>query len=101
MDEQPRVLKLYHVEITEEIKYLQYDTYSAFVAAVYSEDEARRFHPGTGETVEGWLEGKLYRSGYRPDWVKEEDIPKLKVKFLGVADKDVNYGMICSDFHAG
>jgi len=87
-------LKLYHVQLTEQCKKLSYDSYSDFVVAAYSENQAREYHPGTDECIIGWSEK-------RADWISKEDITKLNVTLLGLASPNIKPGIICTSFHAG
>lgn len=81
-------LKLYHVALPGEML-LGYDSYSEFVVAAYSEEEARNTHPG-GE----WF-------SYEGDWIAKDKVEKLLVKEIGNASETVEPGVIVSSFHEG
>lgn len=85
-------LKLYLVERPESLP-VDYDQYNRFVVATYTEKEARETNP-IGE------EEKLlkYYSSY---WVKKDQIDLLIIKEIGTASKNLEPGIIISDFLHG
>lgn len=94
-------LFLYHVSIPDSIHYLGYDSYSEFVIASTCEENARHVHPGSGLGKGKWnLRGALMRYN---DWIHEEDIDKLIVKCIGVAQPGLfqEDEIIISSYHAG
>ena len=92
-----------------------YDTYDSVVVCAESEKEARLIHPS--ESVTHHKNGKwygTYRGGERigeeyefedecnyGSWVSLSDIDKLKVEYIGDADKKIKKGIIIASFNAG
>ena len=87
-----------------------YDTYSDFVTACDSEEEARNKHPseyvthqrdglwyGTYSREEGEYETE---NSHYSSWVQVKDLDKVKVEEIGIANEGIT-GIICSSFHAG
>lgn len=67
-----------------------YDEYDSFVCCAENENLARRIHPDNDESA--W-------DDYT--WVKQSETDKLKVTYLGVAEKGIQKGVICASFNAG
>jgi len=84
-------LKLYLVERPDSLP-VDYEQYNSFVVAAYTEKEARETNP-IGE--EEFLE---YYSSY---WVKKDQIDLLIIKEIGTASKNLEPGIIISDFLHG
>lgn len=77
-------MRLYHVKGTV----IGYDTYSDFVCAARTAEEARRNHPN----------GYLWAKGRgRVD----EDAETVTVTEIGVAARGIEAGIICVSFRAG
>ena len=70
--------------------YFSYDFYDSFVICCESADEARATHP-TGELLANCRAGD--------EWPIE--IEDVDVKYLGEADQDLPFGIVCSSFNAG
>lgn len=88
------ILWLYHVNGSH-LK-SDYDTYSDFVVAAYSPQEASLYHP-SGCLIEE-------RGPYTNDWVTLDQVHLLKVTCIGLAcsSPDMLPGaVICASFHAG
>ena len=98
-------MKLYHV--SQDINN-NYDTYSDFVVAAESEDEARNTHPSEFVTHRRdglWYGTHIDGGEYETDntyrtWVTVEQLDKVEVKYIGKAADGVK-GIICKSFHAG
>lgn len=82
------MLYLYHVSQSEN---KGYDTYSDFVCVASSEDEARNTYPNDWTDLD-----YAWQSGY---WASSPS--NVSVKLIGVANPDIEPGIICSSFHAG
>ena len=91
-------LYLYHVSQTATTGY---DTFSDFVVACYSEEEARQTDPRGNYTWESdaWRRAKEDVSSYVASYWCNPD--QVTVKLLGVANEAVKPGIICASFHAG
>jgi hypothetical protein len=84
-----------------------YDTYSDFVCIAENEQAARETHPS--EYVTHNKDGKWYGTYSRggeyeqdgSDWVSFDEIGRLEVTLIGVANADQNKGVVCASFHAG
>lgn len=63
-----------------------YDTYYSAVVAATSDDDAKNIHPSGYDNWEigVWCNAQL-----------------VKVKLIGVANKDMKRGVICASFNAG
>jgi hypothetical protein len=79
------LLKLYHVRRTDNGGY---DSYSEFVAAAYSEDDARKMHPDGGE-------------GEQSSWLWTWTHDTLSITYIGEAAPGIHRGVIVASFHAG
>ena len=80
-------LNLYLVSQTENTNY---DSYSAFVVAAESEEEARSFDP---------YGGKMDWAAWNPHWCLTEKA--VKVKLIGKAVEDLASEVVLASFHAG
>lgn len=69
-----------------------YDSYDSYVAAAYTEEEARLKHPESTPDNNAWDD----RS-----WIKKENVHFLKVTFIGFASDEVVPGIILASFNAG
>jgi len=69
-----------------------YDTYDSFVICCNNEDEARQSHP-SGRVLNP-RDDFLYC-----DWTNNQE--NISVKYLGEADPDLPFGIVCSSFNAG
>lgn len=84
-----------------------YDTYDSFICVAENEQAARETHPSSFVThhKEGKWYGTYTKGGEYEldshDWVKFEDIDRLKVALIGVANEDQNAGVILASFNAG
>lgn len=67
-----------------------YDTYDSIIVCAENEEEAKMIKPN-GELLED--------DDY--SWVNLSQINKLKIEFLGVANKGIEKGIILASFHAG
>lgn len=84
-----------------------YDTYSDFVCVAENEQAARETYPS--EFVTHNKGGKWYGTYSKGgeyeqdagDWVSFDDIGRLTVTLIGVANADQKKGVVCSSFHAG
>lgn len=84
-----------------------YETYSDFVCIAESEQAARETHPN--ESVTHIKDGEWYGTSttgkeypqYNWDWILADDIGRLKVTLIGVANEAQHKGVICASFHAG
>lgn len=65
--------------------YTGYDTFDSAVVAADSEDEAQRVQPSG--------------PGYSYGW--PEDHKVVKVRLIGIAQPDVERGVVCASFNAG
>lgn len=70
-----------------------YDTYSEFIVACSTPDEARNTYPG-GRVNEGW-EDRV------SSWIKHSQREQLRVTYLGRAKKDLPAGVLIASYHAG
>lgn len=92
-------LKLYHV--SQDVNN-GYDTYSDFVVACESEEEAMYTYPNENQK---WHDGEWYLQCNNGGEVRWDNyswcLPsQVKVKYLGEAAEGIT-GVICSSFHAG
>jgi hypothetical protein len=84
------MLKLYHVSRPANI--LGYDSYSEFVVAANSEEEARRVHPCG---CDNWQVGSY-------EWVSIDKVGLLNVVEIGTAASNLTVGtVIVASYHAG
>ena len=85
-----------------------YDTFDAVVVIAENKKEARLIHPNDEnylrEKIEGWNAGRnpldgsyLFHSDF---WVNPEDIDKIKVTCIGVANEDQEKGIVLASFNA-
>jgi hypothetical protein len=65
------------------------DTFDACVVCAESEDSARMITPNAGG----------FESDRFNTWAKKPE--NVKVKYLGIADKDIEEGIILASFNAG
>ena len=89
--------KLFLVECFDFVD-LGYDTYDSFVICCENENIARKTDP-SGEYE--WWKNPQYQNQKYFDWVKETEIDKLKVIYLGDAVKSLEKGVICNSYNAG
>ena len=82
-------LKLYHVSLPNGFN-LGYDSYSDFVVAAYSEEEARNTYPGGGSFEDRYGE-----------WISKNKVGELIVTEIGNASEFVKPGIIVESYHAG
>jgi hypothetical protein len=88
-NDQRGVLQLFHVECDCD---LGYDSYSAFVCAAYSEDEARHMHPSGSD--KNWA--------HDSSWLPKDQLHRLDVVLIGTACYGVaEPRVIVASFHAG
>lgn len=88
-------LKIFHVKEPSDSK-LGYDSYSEFVVAAETEDEARNTYPsGCYAVNEDWPEE------HGGAWVSKDQVATLRVTLLGVADDAIEEGVILSHFCPG
>ena len=82
------MMKLYLYHVSQSVNN-DYDTYSDFVCAAESEDDAKTIHPGgiTDSPYGGSV------------WVASPC--DVSVRLIGTAAHDVERGVICASFHAG
>lgn len=91
-----------------------YDIYDSCVVCAYDENDAKNIHPSefvTHVKDDKWMgtysggsdiggeyetENDFYRS-----WVRRDELGSIKVKYLGIASKEINRGVVCSSFNAG
>ncbi len=86
-----------------------YDTYSDAVVCAENEDDARLIHPS--EFVTHFKNSKWYGThtdgteyeteNWAHSWVLFNELDKVKVEYIGIAQEDLKRGVICSSFHAG
>ena len=86
-----------------------YDTYDSFICVAENEQEARETHPS--EFVTHSKNGKWYgtysygnKDEYEMDsgdWVRCNQINKLSVTLIGVANENQPKGIVLSSFNAG
>ena len=69
--------------------YFSYDFYDSFVICCSNMDEAWQSHP-TGRPLDELL---------FDDW--PDDLGHVDVKYLGEADPDLPFGIVCSSFNSG
>jgi len=81
-------MKLYLV-INKVPDYFSYDYYDSFVICCDNMDEAWQSHP-TGRPLDELL---------LDDW--PDNLENVDVKYLGEADPDLPFGIVCSSFNAG
>lgn len=87
--------------------YCGYDTYDSMVVIADNEDEAREMHPNPKITHASdgcWIgtdyhdkEIKIKSGG----WVGYDDLDKIKITCIGIANPDEQRRVIISSFHAG
>jgi len=66
-----------------------YDTYDSLIVCAKDEEEARNIHPGIfGE----WRDNVSY-------WCKTSNL--VKVKYIGIAANEIDYGVVLASFNAG
>lgn len=82
-------MNLYHVKQTINN---DYDTYSDFVIAANTEEEARNTHPSGNQAC--------WDGTYAGSWVSIRDRHQLVVTHIGKARPGIT-GIICRSFHAG
>ena len=87
-------LKLFHVSTAEN---LGYDSYSDFIICCESEEVARNTQPGN---IYKWWKDESYMPAH-DSWVKPKKVKDLEVAFLGIANPQVEEGVLCSSFNAG
>jgi hypothetical protein len=93
-------MNLYHVTQSQNN---DYDTYSDFVVACETEEEARHFYPSghykwhDNAWYFQYADGTERVAGICYDWTTPEYI---QTKLLGVAAEGIE-GIICTSFHAG
>src|SRR3990167_5895026 len=84
-----------------------YDTYDSFVCIAENEQKARESYPSgfVTHTKDGKWYGTYTKGGeyeiIGDNWVRFEDIGKLKVTLIGVANVDQNREVVCASFNAG
>lgn len=82
-------MNLYLISQTQQ---QDYDTYDCAVVCAEAEDEARSIHPASQFREVDCRKWRDY------GWCKSPDM--VTVKLLGVADKDIDRGVLCSSFNA-
>ncbi len=88
MDE--ALLNLYHVQCKQN---LGYDSYSEFVVAHHSQDDARNAHPSGADT--NW---QFEDNG----WIEKNKTDALVVTFIGIASQTIKEPrVIVASYHAG
>lgn len=101
------VLNLYHVKRTDNKQ--GYDTYSAFIVACYTEQEARETHPNEcrkfNRKLNGWSnlhdDTRIVSDRY-DGWIPVNEISSLDVEFIGKAKESFKNGeVIMSLYNAG
>jgi hypothetical protein len=72
-----------------------WDTYASAVVCAASEEEARLMHPDGSSK---WDDVESHWDYGRYSWA---DPSNIAVRMIGITDKGVEPGVICSDFNAG
>lgn len=77
-----------------------YDTYDSAVVAALDEDTARLTHPDSRKVWNrsGWRLPDCPHPGDTDNWPNPN---KVRVAFIGPADKSVKAGVICASYNAG
>lgn len=85
-----------------------YDSYSSFIVACDTEQEARSTHPNGGLCIgvdhKGWSnkDDREHILTRRRDWINVDKIDTLTVEWIGRAKSSIQKGeVIMSEYHAG
>ena len=91
-------MKIYLLK--QDINY-DYDTFDSAVVVANNEDDARTIHPNEyGVKFKRWW-AEQGSWGDDDVWVAYSEIDKIKVTYLGEAEKSLKRGVIISSFNAG
>lgn len=90
-----------------------WDTYDSAIVCAESEEDARKIHPSKYVTHErdgiwygtfsgGKDIGKEYEhENCGSTWVRNTNLDKIKVEFIGKANENIKRGLILGSFNAG
>lgn len=72
-----------------------YDTFDSVIVCAPDEETARNIHP-SGKDCEFDRAGHTYGA-----WVNEDQKNKIKISKIGIAENDIEVGIVIASFNAG